>query len=111
MPNPPAPDSSLPPANRTCPDGFSGESKVRIIKRSLLCYNLSWFSLIPFLGVVPAFLVIHLQTKISRETGSNWNPARPYVVRGVTLALFGLVLSLGFWSIFLYQVRSVLHYG
>ena len=71
--------------------------KVRIIKRSLLCYNLSFFSLLPWLGVIPGAWAILLFWQVTDEAGEQWNPARKYALRGFFVACAGLLLSSLVW--------------
>jgi len=68
--------------------------KVRIIERSLRCYRVSWFSLIPLFGIVPALMSFALFRKVGNETGEQWNPARPFAITGLVIALIGLFGSL-----------------
>ncbi len=67
--------------------------KVRVIKRSLYCYRLSWFALIPFLGVVPAIICLTLFRRIGNEAGEDWNPGRTFAVMGSRIAITGLLGS------------------
>jgi hypothetical protein len=68
--------------------------KVRVIERSLRCYRLSWLSLIPLLGIVPALISFALFRKAGNEAGEQWNPARPFALIGLLIALIGLLISL-----------------
>ena len=67
--------------------------KVLVINQSLRCYRLSWFSLIPLLGVIPGLIALGLFRKAGEETGDGWNPARRYAVCGFLIAMTGLFLS------------------
>jgi len=64
--------------------------KVRLIKRSVRCLLFGWLSLIPLLGLVPAFIALHLHRSVRREAGGEWNPAASYARWGYVLALLGI---------------------
>ncbi len=78
--------------------------KVRVIKRSLLCYNICWLGLIPLLGIAPALIVLRLHFSIQRELGGEWNPARKYDIFGMTVALWGFAISAVLWIFILFNV-------
>jgi hypothetical protein len=67
--------------------------RVRVINLSLRCFTLGWLALIPFLGMLPAFLAMACFNRTRREAGDEWNPARGYLLWGATLAWCGLALS------------------
>jgi hypothetical protein len=68
--------------------------KIRVIKRSLRCFNIGWFALFPFIGIVPALMAIMLSRKLKTEVGREWNPARKYVLWGYFMGWIGLGLTL-----------------
>jgi hypothetical protein len=67
--------------------------KVRVIKRSLRCYNAAWFALVPVLGILPAVVAIAQYHKVRIEVGEAWNPAASYLRWGCVIAWCGLALS------------------
>jgi len=68
--------------------------KVRVIKHSLYCYRLSWFALIPLLGVVPAIICLTWFRRVGNEAGEHWNPGRTFALMGRLIATAGLLGSL-----------------
>ncbi len=72
--------------------------KVRVIENSLLCFNLSWFGLLPGLGIVPAVLALHLHQQVKRDLGTEWNPAGSFAYWGRLLSLWGLFEGLVIWA-------------
>ena len=67
--------------------------KVRVIKRSLLCFRMGWLGLIPLLGVPPAAIAIIISKRTQMEVAEQWNPAGKYLFWGCLLAWAGLALS------------------
>jgi hypothetical protein len=95
----------------TKPPAIPGQlrmDKVRVIKRSLLCYNVSWVSLLPLLGIIPALVTLILYRRLTNEVGEEWNPARKYALWGSVLAQLGLLLSLSFWALLFASVLKLL---
>jgi hypothetical protein len=66
--------------------------RIKLIKRSLLCFALGFIALIPGLGVPFAIgaLVTYLRTAHAEV---DWNPAGRYLLLGLILAVVGLVTS------------------
>jgi hypothetical protein len=86
-------------------------SRIRLMERSLRCFVLGLCSLIPVIGSVPALMAIGNYFKVRSESGKEWNPARPYLVAGVCLALLGLLESiavLGFIAVLLVTQSGLL---
>ena len=67
--------------------------KVRVIKWSLRCFRLGWFSLVPILGIVPAAFAITSYGRAKAEAGAEWNPAARFLFWGCVLAWLGLAVS------------------
>lgn len=68
--------------------------KVRVITRSLQCRRFGWCSLIPVIGPLCSVAALIYAVAITRETGSNWNPARKEMRVGVVVAILGGLLWL-----------------
>ena len=85
--------------------------KIRVIKGSLLCFNLGWFGLVPLLGIVPAVLAIQYYGKVSREVQAGWNPARKFAVTGVVVAYVGLLEALVCWAGLMYLILRFIFLG
>ena len=68
--------------------------KVRVIERSLRCFVMGCFSLIPLLGVIPAIVTLVTSHKVRQEARGHWNPAGRHLVFGELLAWIGLGLTL-----------------
>ena len=68
--------------------------KVRVIEGSLRCFVAGCLSLVPLLGIFPAMVAIYSFHAVRRQAGAEWNPARGYLLWGVTLAWGGLAMTL-----------------
>jgi hypothetical protein len=68
--------------------------KSEMLRRSLRCFVLGWWSLVPFLGVIPAALALVDLRAVVNGKGRRWNAARNRLLIGAILAGCGLLLSL-----------------
>lgn len=68
--------------------------KSEILRRSMRCFILGWWSLIPLLGIVPAIVAFMEFRAVSAGTGSRWNAARIRLLFGAGLAGAGILLTL-----------------
>ncbi len=78
--------------------------KARIIKQSLLCYDLGWLGFIPLLGLVPAIMAMLLSKRVYREAGKEWNPAQKYAFWGGFLGFTSFLISLAIGVLLLVQL-------
>ncbi len=67
--------------------------RIRVIERSLRCFVLGLFGLVPLLGLPAAFIAIHLHARIHNDTGERWNPAGAYSSFGCILSWIGVAVS------------------
>jgi hypothetical protein len=74
-------------------------AKSEMLRRSMRCFVLGWWSLVPVLGVVPAMLAFADFRAVVLRKGSQWNAAVVRLVVGACLAGIGLMLSLGIGTI------------
>lgn len=68
--------------------------KSEMLRRSMRCFTLGWWSLIPVLGFVPAILAIVDFRAVVLGMGRRWNAARMRLLVGVWLAGLGLLFSI-----------------
>lgn len=74
-------------------------SKSEMLRRSMRCFVLGWWSLVPVLGVVSAMLAFADFRAVVLHKGWRWNAARLRLMVGAWLAGIGLLLSLGVGTI------------
>jgi hypothetical protein len=68
--------------------------KSEMLRRSMRCFVLGWWSLIPIIGVVPAVVALVDFRVVVAGMGQRWNAARTRLLLGAWLAGIGLLLSL-----------------
>ncbi len=68
--------------------------KSQMLQRSLRCYALGWWGLVPVFGLVPALLAFAEFRAVVLRKGGQWNAARPQLLLGAWLAGVGVFLSL-----------------
>ena len=68
--------------------------KSEMLRRSMRCFILGWWSLIPLIGIVPAMLAFVDFRAVVVGMGQRWNAARTRLLLGAWLAGIGLLLSL-----------------
>jgi hypothetical protein len=84
--------------------------RIRLIERSLRCFALGSFSLIPLIGLPLAVLAILLHFQVWAESEKEWNPARRYLFAGFYLAWFGALVSLGALALFVLVLIDALDF-
>jgi hypothetical protein len=68
--------------------------RIRIIEASLRCFALSWFSLIPLVGLFLGLLALSSCASARRNARGEWNPAQHYLIAGFFVSGAGMILSL-----------------
>lgn len=68
--------------------------KSEMLRRSMRCFVLGWWSLVPFLGVIPAALALVDFRAVVLGKGRRWNASRTRLLLGAMLAGLGLLLTL-----------------
>ncbi|MDB6036290.1 MAG: hypothetical protein JWM99_131 [Verrucomicrobiales bacterium] len=68
--------------------------RIRIIEASLRCFVLSWFSLIPLIGLFLGLLALSSCASARRNSRGEWNPAQHYLIAGFLVSGAGIILSL-----------------
>jgi hypothetical protein len=68
--------------------------KSQMLRRSLRCLALGWWSLIPVAGLVPALFALLDFRDVVLSKGERWNAARPQLLLGVWLAGAGVSITL-----------------
>lgn len=69
--------------------------KIEMIERSMRAYWLGVAGVLPLLGAPFAILALRNNSQIKRRAGTQWNPAQPYLSRGLVCARVGLGLTIG----------------
>lgn len=67
--------------------------KSEMLRRSLRCFVLGWWSLVPVLGVIPAALAFVDFRAVVLRKGRRWNAARTRLLLGALLAGLGVLLT------------------
>jgi uncharacterized membrane protein YraQ (UPF0718 family) len=81
--------------------------KIRIIEKSLRCFALSFFSLVPVFGIASVVATFVRKRKIMREVGDGWNPAHNYLKWATIVALLGTLLSLPLSAVLLVVISVI----
>lgn len=84
--------------------------RVELIRRSMSCFVLGFFGMIPLLGLPIAALVLARNWQIKRLAQGDWNPAANYLHWGCWLAVAGAALSL-FASVVIGMMISISQVG
>lgn len=75
---------------RASPDTLD---KVEVIQRSLRCFTLGLFGILPVIGLPFAIMALSSFLQVKRGLGGQWNPAEQYLVWGMATAVCGLFLT------------------
>lgn len=67
--------------------------KSEMLRRSLRCFALGWWSLVPVLGLIPAALAFADFRAVVLRKGRRWNAARTRLLLGAILAGLGVLLT------------------
>lgn len=73
--------------------------KSEMLRRSMRCFTLGWWSLVPAAGFIPAILAFMDFRAVVLGVGRRWNAARTRLLVGAWLAGLGLLLSAGIGAI------------
>ena len=68
-------------------------SKSEMLQRSMRCFVLGWWSLVPLAGVALGILALIDFYAVTLRKGNKWNAARTRLTTGALLAGLGLLLS------------------
>lgn len=82
--------------------------KTEMLRRSMRCFVLGWWSLVPILGVVPAALAFVDFRAVVLGKGRRWNAGRTRLLLGAMLAGLGLLLTLIVGAIVMSAVYSAI---
>jgi NhaP-type Na+/H+ and K+/H+ antiporter len=75
-------------------------NKISVIKRSVACQWLGVCSLVPLIGLAFAAEILRRYRWIRDEVGTDWNPARKQLMRGVILAWIGTAITALLFAVF-----------
>jgi len=68
--------------------------KSEMIRRSMRCFVLGWWSLVPLVGLVPAMLAFADFRAVVVGMGRRWNAGRTRLLIGAWLAGLGILTTL-----------------
>lgn len=68
-------------------------ARIEVIRRSLAAFACGIVGLIPVLGLFPALYAIVCGIAVRGRSRNQWNPALPYLIAGIVLGCFGLLVS------------------
>ena len=66
--------------------------RIEMIQRSLKCFWLGLFSLVPILGIPLFVMALGHNHRVKQIAGGTWNPAHRYQYWGVVFARMAVVL-------------------
>jgi hypothetical protein len=69
-------------------------TKIEMMERSLRCFTLGLFGLLPVIGIPMAVLAAADYRRVIKGRGNMWNPAHRYLKWGGVFARMGLALFL-----------------
>ena len=69
--------------------------KSEMLRRSMRCFVLGWWSLVPFIGFFTALFAFADFRAVVLGMGRRWNAARTRLLVGAWIAGIGLLLNLG----------------
>jgi hypothetical protein len=65
-------------------------AKIEMIERSMSCFMLGLFALLPVIGIPMAVMALAQYRRVKLGQGAMWNPAHRYLFWGVLCARLGL---------------------
>jgi hypothetical protein len=77
-------------------------AKIEMIERSMRCFKLGLFGLIPVIGIPMAVMSLVQARRVKLGRGARWNPAQQYLFWGALCARAGL------WPILIIAVLIVI---
>jgi hypothetical protein len=66
-------------------------TKIEMIERSMKCFDLGLFGLLPVIGIPMAVMSLVHYRRVKLGRGAMWNPAERYLFWGSQCALVGLL--------------------
>ena len=80
--------------------------KSEMIRRSMRCFTLGWWSLVPVIGLLPALLAFADFRAVVLGMGRRWNAGRTRLLIGAWLAGLGILFSIGIGTIVVIVILS-----
>jgi hypothetical protein len=68
-------------------------TKVEMIERSMSCFTLGLFALLPVIGIPMAMMSLVQSRRVKLGQGGMWNPGGRYRLWGSVFARIGIVLT------------------
>jgi hypothetical protein len=69
-------------------------TKIEMIERSMRCFELGLFGLLPVIGIPLAVMSLFQSQRVKLGQGALWNPAQRYWFWGGVCARMGIALTL-----------------
>jgi hypothetical protein len=85
--------------------------KSQMIRRSMRCFTLGWWSLVPVIGFVPALLAFIDFRAVVLGMGRRWNAGRTRLLIGVWLAGLGMLITLIIGAIITLAILDAISHG
>ena len=86
-------------------------SKSEVIRRSMRCYVLGWWSWVPILGFVLAMLAFADFRAVVNGMGRRWNAGRTRLLLGAWLAGIGVLITLLTGTIITLAILDAIAHG
>lgn len=78
-------------------------NRASAIQLSLSAFVWGLFSLVPLLGAAPGIYVYLCWRRVRSQFYPEWNPAQPYLVMGMTMAVGGLLITVMAMFVLVYK--------
>jgi hypothetical protein len=77
--------------------------RITAIRKSLSGFVCGILGVFPVIGIIPALCAVSYWSSVRRHYQNQWNPAKPYLVGGLLLALFGILSSAVIFCVVLFM--------
>jgi hypothetical protein len=85
--------------------------KSEMLRRSMRCFVLGWWSLVPFIGFGVALLAFVDLRAVVLGVGRRWNAGRTRLLVGAWMAGLGFLLNLGFITLVILAILQAMGNG
>ena len=85
--------------------------KSEMIRRSMRCFALGWWSLVPLLGLIPAMLAFTDFRAVVLGMGRRWNAGRTRLLLGAWLAGLGILITLLVGAVITLAILDAIEHG
>ena len=85
--------------------------KSEMLRRSMRCFALGWWSLVPVIGLLPALLAFVDFRAVVLGMGRRWNAGRTRLLIGGWLAGLGTLISLIIGAVITIAILDAISHG